>query len=120
MRAPSYIHIQTGELEGGREGERRRGVKTPARWREEGNPIVRKLHFSDQNIAAAPWSDSFDVELLRSPPTSFGYAARILSGGLRSSGLTSILRGYMDDDLMENDLKSFFRTFSSLGNWIMI
>ena len=28
--------------------------------------------------------------------------------------------GYIDDDLMENDLKSLFRAFSSLGNWIMI
>ena len=28
--------------------------------------------------------------------------------------------GYIEDDLMENDLKSFSRAFSSLGNWIMI
>ena len=28
--------------------------------------------------------------------------------------------GYIENDLMENDLKSFFRAFSSLGNWIMI
>ena len=25
-----------------------------------------------------------------------------------------------EDDLMENDVKSFFRAFSSLGNWILI
>ena len=29
-------------------------------------------------------------------------------------------RGYIEDDLMENYLKSIFRAFSSLGNWIMI
>ena len=28
--------------------------------------------------------------------------------------------GYIEHDLMENDLKSFFRAFSSLGNWIII
>ena len=29
-------------------------------------------------------------------------------------------KGYMEDDLMEIDLKSIFRAFSSLENWIMI
>ena len=29
------------------------------------------------------------------------------------------LNGYMEDDLMEDDLKSFFRPFSNLKNWIM-
>ena len=29
-------------------------------------------------------------------------------------------QGYIEDDLMENDLKSFFRAFSSLDNWIMV
>ena len=28
-------------------------------------------------------------------------------------------KGYMEDDLMEDDLKSFFRPFSNLKNWIM-
>ena len=32
----------------------------------------------------------------------------------------SVWAGYIENDLMENDLKSFFRAFSSLGNWIMI
>ena len=27
--------------------------------------------------------------------------------------------GYMEIDLMEDDLKSFFRPFSNLKNWIM-
>ena len=74
------------EMEGGREGGK------------EGNPIVRKLHFSDQNIsandAAAPLRrDRNPLTRAAAPPTSFGYAARILSSGSRGSGLTSIFGG---------------------------
>ena len=41
----------------------------------------------------------------------------------RSSKLKYVVKGrldgYMEIDLMEDDLKSFFRPFSNLKNWIM-
>ena len=44
-------------------------------------------------------------------------ATRALSGGAIRRRLS---KGYMEEDLMEIDLKSIFRAFSSLENWIMI
>ena len=39
---------------------------------------------------------------------------------MKAAGVpTSGHLGYMEDDLMEDDLKSFFRPFSNLKNWIM-
>ena len=44
----------------------------------------------------------------------------LLVARVLSSYAAPVGQGYIEDDLMENDLKSFFRAFSNLGNWIMI
>ena len=38
----------------------------------------------------------------------------------RTPNSPTVSQGYMEDDLIEIDLKSLFRAFSSLENWIMI
>ena len=42
------------------------------------------------------------------------------SRALRFRDFADICVGYMEEDLMEIDLKSIFRAISSLENWIMI